>query len=82
VTPIPDGHFLRLVIQDSGSGISDENMERLFEPFFTTKPDGTGLGLAITRRIILEHHGLISVHSEPGKGTAFTILLPASKSAA
>jgi PAS domain S-box-containing protein len=78
LVPLPGGHFLRLVIQDSGSGISHENMERLFEPFFTTKPDGTGLGLAITRRIIQEHRGLISVRSEPNKGTAFTILLPAS----
>jgi PAS domain S-box-containing protein len=80
--PLNDGHYLRLVIRDNGSGISAETMERLFEPFFTTKPDGTGLGLAITRRIIQEHHGVISVKSEPNQGTAFTLIFPARKSAA
>jgi signal transduction histidine kinase len=57
-------------------GIPSENLTRLYEPFFTTKPEGTGLGLPITRRIIHEHKGSISVHSEPGEGTAFTIILP------
>ncbi len=69
---------LRLTIQDNGIGILPENMARLFEPFFTTKPGGTGLGLLITRRIIQEHRGAITVQSEPHKGTAFQILLPAS----
>jgi len=67
---------LRLTIKDDGVGITPENMARLFEPFFTTKPNGTGLGLLITRRIIQEHHGAITVQSEPDKGTAFQILLP------
>ena len=53
----------------------------LFEPFFTTKHDGTGLGLPITRRIIHEHQGHITVHSEPNKGTTFSILLPAGDQA-
>jgi two-component system, NtrC family, sensor histidine kinase AtoS len=70
--------LLRIVIQDSGIGIASENMDRLFEPFFTTKPDGTGLGLAITRRIIQEHRGVITVQSESEKGTAFSLVLPAS----
>ncbi len=69
---------LRLTIKDNGIGITTENMRRLFEPFFTTKPNGTGLGLLITRRIIQEHGGAITVQSEPDKGTAFQILLPAS----
>jgi signal transduction histidine kinase len=69
---------LRVAIKDTGAGIAPENMARLFEPFFTTKPHGTGLGLAITRRIIQEHRGDISVESQPGQGTAFQILLPAS----
>jgi len=69
---------VRIVIRDTGAGISSEDMTHLFEPFFSTKKDGTGLGLAITRRIIHEHHGLISADSEPGKGTAFHILLPAA----
>ncbi len=68
---------LRLTIKDNGLGIAPENMQRLFEPFFTTKPNGTGLGLLITRRIIQEHHGAITVQSEPDKGTIFQILLPA-----
>jgi signal transduction histidine kinase len=67
---------LCVVIQDSGSGISPENMGRLFEPFFTTKPEGTGLGLPITHRIIQEHRGTIRVDSEPNKGATFSILLP------
>jgi len=67
---------LRIRIQDSGVGISPEHMRRLFEPFFTTKAAGTGLGLVITRRIIQEHGGSISVESQPGQGTIFTVLLP------
>ena len=68
---------LRITIQDNGAGIAPENMGRLFEPFFTTKPHGTGLGLPITRRIIREHGGDLSVHSQPGKGATFLIVLPA-----
>src|ERR1019366_2889010 len=68
---------LRINIQDTGVGIAPENLERLFEPFFTTKTNGTGLGLAISQRIALEHHGSIRVQSEPGKGSAFSLSLPA-----
>jgi len=83
---VPDGlrlakgrQLLRLVVRDSGSGISSESLDHLFEPFFTTKPDGTGLGLAITRGIIQEHHGAISVHTELNRGTTFSIVLPVGK---
>jgi signal transduction histidine kinase len=76
-TPL-NGPHLRVTVKDTGPGIPPEDLARLFEPFFTTKPKGTGLGLAITRRIILEHRGDISVMSQPGQGTAFEILLPAS----
>jgi two-component system nitrogen regulation sensor histidine kinase GlnL len=69
---------IRIVIRDTGAGIASEHLARLFEPFFTTKPNGTGLGLAITRRIVHEHRGLITAESEPGRGTAFQILLPAA----
>ena len=68
---------LRVTIRDTGIGIRPEHLARLFEPFFTTKPTGTGLGLLITRRIIQEHRGTITFESEPDKGTAFQILLPA-----
>jgi signal transduction histidine kinase len=68
---------LQVNIQDTGVGIAPENMGRLFEPFFTTKKNGTGLGLAISQRIAQEHHGLIHVQSDPGKGSQFSLLLPA-----
>jgi signal transduction histidine kinase len=73
---LPGMPALRVRVQDSGVGIPPENLARLFEPFFTTKATGTGLGLAITRRIIQEHHGLITVDSQPGQGAAFSVLLP------
>ena len=71
--------MVRIRISDTGTGIAAENMAHLFEPFFTTKRNGTGLGLAVTRRIIEEHNGTIHVDSEPGKGTTFTVLLPAKE---
>ena len=65
-------------IQDSGSGILEENIKKIFDPFFTTKPvgKGTGLGLWISSSIIEKHGGTISVESEIGKGSTFTIKLP------
>jgi len=69
---------IRVNVQDSGVGISPENMARLFEPFFTTKQNGTGLGLPICQRIVREHHGTITARSEPNRGTTFSVFLPAS----
>jgi signal transduction histidine kinase len=66
----------RITIQDSGSGVAPQNLDRLFTPFFTTKPHGTGLGLPITRRIIEEHSGMITVQSALNKGACFQIVLP------
>ena len=65
-------------ITDTGSGISKENLEKIFDPGFTTKGVGvgTGLGLSIVYNIVENHKGKISVHSEPGKGTTFTMRLP------
>jgi len=77
---VPDergGRQLRVSIQDTGVGIAPENLGRLFEPFFTTKRHGTGLGLAISHRIALEHHGWLRVQSDPGKGSQFSLSLPA-----
>ncbi len=68
---------LRIHIQDSGMGISPENLPHLFEPFFTTKKNGTGLGLAICQRIVHEHGGDIIAQSEVKKGATFSISLPA-----
>jgi signal transduction histidine kinase len=71
-----DMSSIKIEISDSGQGISDKDMNKIFQPFFTTKSRGTGMGLAITRRIIEEHGGSISVSSEYGRGTTFTIVLP------
>jgi signal transduction histidine kinase len=72
------GERVSIVIRDTGSGISRENLSRIFDPFFTTKAAGvgTGLGLSIVYDIIKRHRGEVVVESELNKGTAFTILLP------
>ncbi|HZR18175.1 MAG TPA: ATP-binding protein [Verrucomicrobiae bacterium] len=67
---------IEITIRDTGTGVLPEHADRLFEPFFTTKAAGTGLGLAVTQRIIQEHGGSISVRSEPGQGTTFSVILP------
>ncbi|MDP3540147.1 MAG: cache domain-containing protein [Azonexus sp.] len=67
---------LRLVVSDSGSGISQEDRERLFQPFFTArKPDGTGLGLWVSQSLVERYGGWISVDSTPGRGTQFAVWL-------
>ncbi|NWF75139.1 MAG: PAS domain S-box protein [Nitrospirae bacterium] len=63
-------------INDTGTGISEENMPFIFDPFFTTKESGTGLGLAITNRIVEEHGGTINVESNLGKGSTFRVFIP------
>ena len=71
--------FLEVQVQDTGKGISEDNINNIFDPFFTTKEvgKGTGQGLAIAHDIIAnKHNGSIDVESEEGKGTTFTILLP------
>lgn len=73
---------VRVTVADTGAGISPEHLAQMFEPFFTTKNHGTGLGLPITRRIVQEHQGLITVESQPNKGTTFSIVLPAGQTAA
>jgi two-component system NtrC family sensor kinase len=66
--------------QDTGHGITPENMRKLFTPFFTTKPEvkGVGLGLAISYGIIKRHQGRIEVQSKVGEGTTFSIFIPRS----
>jgi two-component system sensor histidine kinase AtoS len=65
---------IKIEISNTGEGIDKEMINDIFEPFFTTKSKGSGLGLAITRRIIEQHGGVISVTSDPVKGTVFNIL--------
>jgi two-component system NtrC family sensor kinase len=68
---------LELIIRDDGMGIPDEHLPHIFEPFYTSKESGgSGLGLAISQNIVERHGGSIAVHSVPGQGTSFTILLP------
>jgi two-component system nitrogen regulation sensor histidine kinase NtrY len=67
---------VRVVVEDTGVGVSDRDKPRVFEPYFSTKRGGTGLGLAIVRSIISEHHGSIWVENNPPQGTRFIIELP------
>jgi signal transduction histidine kinase len=71
-----NGNRATVEISDTGSGLTAEECERLFTPYYTSKAHGTGLGLAIVQSVISDHGGRISVHSEPGHGTTFTIELP------
>jgi hypothetical protein len=83
---VSPGTYVRIDIEDNGSGMTPEQQERCFEPFFTTKNidlatgvglTGSGLGLAAAYSIIKDHDGIITVHSKPGDGTVFSIYLPA-----
>jgi len=69
---------VRIVFSDTGYGIPEEIRDKIFEPFFTTKPpgEGTGLGLAVSYGIVKEHNGELSVISEKGKGSSFTLWFP------
>jgi len=70
--------WIRITVEDHGTGIDADIKERLFDPFFTTKPRdvGTGLGLSISYGIVKDHHGELSVESEPGRYTKFYMDLP------
>jgi len=71
-----DDHFVQLLIEDDGCGISKEQHENIFRPFITTKKDGTGLGLAIVKRIVESNGWEIQVESEAGKGSIFKLTIP------
>lgn len=76
VRVFPGQDAIQIVVSDNGCGIPLEHQARIFDPFFTTRPKGIGFGLSGVLRIIKSYNGRISLSSQPGKGTTFTILLP------
>jgi signal transduction histidine kinase len=70
--------WIRMTVEDHGTGIQPEVRNRMFDPFFTTKPrdEGTGLGLAISHGIVKEHHGVVTVETEPARFTRIHVDLP------
>jgi len=79
--PLPPGDYVRIDVVDQGRGISPEIRDRIFDPFFSTKQGGIGLGLASAYSIVRNHHGYIDVESVPGRGSRFSVFLPASAKA-
>jgi two-component system, cell cycle sensor histidine kinase and response regulator CckA len=77
--PLSEGHYVGIVVRDRGQGIAPQHLEKIFDPYFTTKESGTGLGLTSAYSIVKKHDGDIRVSSRNGQGTAFEVLLPASR---
>ncbi|MEZ5344623.1 MAG: PAS domain S-box protein [Pyrinomonadaceae bacterium] len=79
-TDAEPGNYVLITVEDSGTGMTAETLERIWDPFFTTKDigEGTGLGLSTTLSIIKANRGFVDVHSEQGKGTKFSVFLPAA----
>ena len=77
------GKYVKLSVSDTGEGMTRKVMDKIFDPFFTTKATGkgTGMGLSVVHGIVKSHGGLVTVESEPGKGTIFTVYLPQTKEA-
>ena len=73
-----DARWAVLTIADQGDGIRPEILPKIFDLYFTTKKDGSGIGLAMTYRIVQLHNGNIDVESHVGRGTKFTLRIPAS----
>lgn len=74
--PLPEGLYVHLYVQDSGTGMAEETLTKIFDPFFTTKFTGRGLGLAAVLGIVRSHHGGLHVASEADQGTRFELLFP------
>jgi two-component system cell cycle sensor histidine kinase/response regulator CckA len=72
-------HWVEIQVADTGTGIPEDVLERIFDPFFTTKKEGTGLGLATVHRIVEGNGGHVKVESAVGRGTRFSVLLPAAE---
>ena len=75
---LKEDKYIKIIFRDEGIGIDNEKMKKIFDPYFTTKKTGNGLGLATVYSIIKRHDGIINISSEIGKGTTFTIYLPAT----
>ncbi|MBI5594105.1 MAG: response regulator [Deltaproteobacteria bacterium] len=82
ILPLKEGDYIKISIKDEGTGIPEENFEKIYDPFFTSKEHGRGLGLASTYSIIKNHKGHITVDSIFGSGATFTIYLPVAESKA
>jgi len=76
--PLKRGKYILIIIEDEGLGIPPAHLSKIFDPYFTTKQAGSGLGLAVTYSVIKKHGGHITVESEVGKGTRFSVYIPAS----
>ena len=74
--PEQDRHMARIVVEDTGKGMSETELERAFQDFYSTKPGGTGLGLSIVRRLVTDAGGRLRVETSPGAGSCFTVDLP------
>ncbi len=77
--PLKHGDYVAIDIKDTGTGMSEEVLERAFDPFFTTKKKASGLGLSLSYSIIKRHGGHVKAESAPGKGSRFSIYLPVAK---
>ena len=79
--PLAEGHYVKIIFEDTGRGIAREDLPRIFDPYFTTKDigkaKGMGLGLAICYSVLKKHNGYITASSEEGEGAAFSVYLPA-----
>jgi len=78
-TRLAPGRYMCLDVIDHGAGIAAENLLKIFDPYFTTKPQGSGLGLTTAHAILRKHGGDLVVQSTPGKGSTFTLYLPAAE---
>ncbi len=80
--PLPDGRYIKITIRDHGVGIAPQFLTKIFDPYFTTKKMGSGLGLSTSFSIVKNHDGHLTVDSQLGVGTSFSIYLPASSAGA
>jgi PAS domain S-box-containing protein len=76
--PLAERKYVKIAIKDHGTGIPPDLLEKIFDPYFSTKSRGSGLGLTSAYSIIKKHEGYIHVESQPGKGSLFTVYIPAS----